>query len=109
MNIFRFCGDMLHLLSILLLVLKLQKSKSCVGISCKMQEMYAMVFIFRYVDLLWLYVSLYNTGINPRAFFVASCAADLDTMDYVYLDGVRRHFAAVVAATASKRGRELDE
>ncbi|EER06468.1 endoplasmic reticulum retention receptor, putative [Perkinsus marinus ATCC 50983] len=52
---------MLHLVSILLLVLKLRKSKSCVGISCKMQEMYAMVFIFRYVDLFWLYVSLYNT------------------------------------------------
>ena len=31
MNLFRLCGDMIHLLSILLLLWKLQKSKSCVG------------------------------------------------------------------------------
>jgi len=52
---------MLHLLSIMLLVFKLHKSKSCVGVSCRMQEMYALVFIFRYLDLLWSFISLYNT------------------------------------------------
>mmetsp|Transcript_33908 Transcript_33908/g.53939 ORF Transcript_33908/g.53939 Transcript_33908/m.53939 type:complete len:220 (+) Transcript_33908:46-705(+) len=61
MNIFRLCGDMLHLLSIMLLVFKLHKSKNCAGISCRMQEMYAMVFCFRYLDLLWSFISLYNT------------------------------------------------
>jgi len=61
MNIFRFCGDMLHLTSMMLLVFKLHRSKSCIGVSCRMQEMYAMVFIFRYMDLLWSYISLYNT------------------------------------------------
>mmetsp|Transcript_59772 Transcript_59772/g.112791 ORF Transcript_59772/g.112791 Transcript_59772/m.112791 type:complete len:218 (+) Transcript_59772:74-727(+) len=61
MNLFRLCGDMLHLVSIMLLVFKLHKSKSCVGVSCRMQEMYAMVFIFRYLDLLWSFISLYNT------------------------------------------------
>jgi len=61
MNIFRLAGDMLHLVSIMLLIFKLQKSKSCVGVSCRMQEMYAMVFCCRYLDLLWSYVSLYNT------------------------------------------------
>eukprot|EP00929_Paragymnodinium_shiwhaense_P090465 TRINITY_DN5065_c0_g1_i1.p1 TRINITY_DN5065_c0_g1~~TRINITY_DN5065_c0_g1_i1.p1 ORF type:complete len:218 (+),score=50.91 TRINITY_DN5065_c0_g1_i1:90-743(+) len=61
MNIFRLCGDMLHLLSMMLLVFKLHKSKSCIGVSCRMQEMYAMVFCFRYMDLLWSYISLYNT------------------------------------------------
>jgi len=61
MNIFRLTGDMLHLASIMLLVLKLHKSKSCVGVSCRMQEMYAMVFIFRYLDLFWSYISIYNT------------------------------------------------
>eukprot|EP00913_Durusdinium_trenchii_P032666 g30575.t1 len=40
---------------------KLHKSKSCVGVSCRMQEMYALVFIFRYLDLLWSYISVYNT------------------------------------------------
>jgi len=52
---------MLHLLSMMLLVFKLHKSKSCIGVSCRMQEMYAMVFCFRYMDLLWSYISLYNT------------------------------------------------
>mmetsp|Transcript_10619 Transcript_10619/g.20564 ORF Transcript_10619/g.20564 Transcript_10619/m.20564 type:complete len:218 (-) Transcript_10619:169-822(-) len=61
MNLFRFCGDMLHLLSILLLVFKIHKRKSCVGISCRMQELYALVFIFRYMDLFWSFISVYNT------------------------------------------------
>eukprot|EP00928_Gymnodinium_smaydae_P048367 TRINITY_DN32325_c0_g1_i1.p2 TRINITY_DN32325_c0_g1~~TRINITY_DN32325_c0_g1_i1.p2 ORF type:complete len:245 (+),score=34.14 TRINITY_DN32325_c0_g1_i1:110-736(+) len=52
---------MLHLLSMNLLVFKLHKSKSCIGISCRMQEMYALVFIFRYLDLFWSYISIYNT------------------------------------------------
>eukprot|EP00435_Cladocopium_sp_Y103_P027306 s766_g6.t1 len=61
MNIFRLAGDMLHLTSIMLLLWKLHKSKSCVGVSCRIQEMYALVFIFRYLDLLWSYISVYNT------------------------------------------------
>mmetsp|Transcript_30877 Transcript_30877/g.78068 ORF Transcript_30877/g.78068 Transcript_30877/m.78068 type:complete len:218 (+) Transcript_30877:105-758(+) len=61
MNIFRLCGDMLHLVSIMLLTFKLQRSKSCVGVSCRMQEMYALVFCFRYLDLFWVYISLYNS------------------------------------------------
>eukprot|EP00747_Dinoflagellata_sp_TGD_P048332 gnl/TRDRNA2_/TRDRNA2_145553_c0_seq1.p1 gnl/TRDRNA2_/TRDRNA2_145553_c0~~gnl/TRDRNA2_/TRDRNA2_145553_c0_seq1.p1 ORF type:complete len:218 (+),score=34.06 gnl/TRDRNA2_/TRDRNA2_145553_c0_seq1:69-722(+) len=61
MNIFRFCGDMLHLGSILLLIFKLRKTKKCQGVSCRMQEMYLIVFCFRYLDLLWSFVSLYNT------------------------------------------------
>lgn len=61
MNIFRFSGDMLHLTSIMLLLWKLHKSKSCVGVSCRMQEMYAIVFISRYLDLLWSFISVYNT------------------------------------------------
>merc|ERR1719401_3300658 len=44
-----------------MLLWKLHKSKSCVGVSCRMQEMYAMVFIFRYLDLLWSFISVYNT------------------------------------------------
>ncbi|CAE8676528.1 unnamed protein product [Polarella glacialis] len=45
----------------MLLLWKLNKSKTCVGVSCRMQEMYALVFIFRYMDLLWSFVSVYNT------------------------------------------------
>mmetsp|Transcript_80683 Transcript_80683/g.211810 ORF Transcript_80683/g.211810 Transcript_80683/m.211810 type:complete len:218 (-) Transcript_80683:62-715(-) len=61
MNLFRLSGDMLHLTSIMLLLWKLHKSKSCVGVSCRMQEMYALVFILRYMDLLWSFISVYNT------------------------------------------------
>ena len=72
MNIFRLCGDMLHLLSIVLLLLKLLKSKSCVGVSCRMQEMYALVFIFRYLDLLWSFISVYNS-VMKVVFIISTC------------------------------------
>eukprot|EP00929_Paragymnodinium_shiwhaense_P090466 TRINITY_DN5065_c0_g2_i1.p1 TRINITY_DN5065_c0_g2~~TRINITY_DN5065_c0_g2_i1.p1 ORF type:complete len:219 (+),score=51.57 TRINITY_DN5065_c0_g2_i1:117-773(+) len=70
MNIFRLCGDMLHLASIMLLLVKLHKSKNCAGISCRMQEMYAIVFICRYLDLLWSFVSVYNTAM--KVIFITS-------------------------------------
>eukprot|EP00742_Colponemidia_sp_Colp-10_P004142 GILJ01004420.1.p1 GENE.GILJ01004420.1~~GILJ01004420.1.p1 ORF type:complete len:245 (+),score=22.75 GILJ01004420.1:84-737(+) len=61
MNIFRLCGDMLHLLSIILLLMKIRKSKNCAGISCRTQELYLLVFCTRYLDLFLYWVSLYNT------------------------------------------------
>lgn len=70
MNIFRFCGDMLHLASILFLIWKLRKSKNCVGISCRMQELYAIVFCCRYIDLLYNFVSVYNTAM--KVVFIAA-------------------------------------
>ncbi|KAK9840489.1 hypothetical protein WJX74_010541 [Apatococcus lobatus] len=61
MNIFRLAGDMTHLLSILTLLLKIQATRSCRGISLKTQELYALVFVCRYLDLFVRWVSLYNT------------------------------------------------
>ena len=61
MNVFRLIGDLLHILSLLLLLWKLKKSKSCIGVSCRMQEVYLIVFLTRYVDLFWNFISLYNT------------------------------------------------
>mmetsp|Transcript_89415 Transcript_89415/g.154796 ORF Transcript_89415/g.154796 Transcript_89415/m.154796 type:complete len:219 (-) Transcript_89415:103-759(-) len=61
MNIFRLCGDMLHVTSIMLLLYKLHKNKSCIGVSCRTQELYAIVFICRYLDLLWSFISIYNS------------------------------------------------
>eukprot|EP00397_Hematodinium_sp_SG-2012_P020022 GEMP01020604.1.p1 GENE.GEMP01020604.1~~GEMP01020604.1.p1 ORF type:complete len:218 (+),score=15.74 GEMP01020604.1:226-879(+) len=72
MNLFRFAGDMLHLSSILLLLFKLHKSKSCVGVSSRMQEIYLIVFMSRYMDLLWSFVSVYNTVM--KLFFIVSTA-----------------------------------
>eukprot|EP00268_Persea_americana_P052369 TRINITY_DN5859_c0_g1_i1.p1 TRINITY_DN5859_c0_g1~~TRINITY_DN5859_c0_g1_i1.p1 ORF type:complete len:216 (+),score=19.36 TRINITY_DN5859_c0_g1_i1:162-809(+) len=61
MNIFRFAGDMTHLFSVLVLLLKIYATKSCSGISLKTQELYVVVFVTRYLDLFTNLVSLYNT------------------------------------------------
>lgn len=61
MNAFRLAGDMTHLLSIVLLLLKIRTTKSCAGISLKTQELYAVVFVSRYLDLFTSYISLYNS------------------------------------------------
>lgn len=88
MNIFRLAGDMTHLLSIVVLLLKIRATRSCrgeqagrsssgafphstlaltphptnrpspAGISLKTQELYALVFACRYLDLFYSYVSL---------------------------------------------------
>ncbi|KAI4837186.1 ER lumen protein retaining receptor [Plasmodium brasilianum] len=61
MNIFRLTGDILHLVSMYILIMKLKKSKNCIGISCRMQELYLIVFLCRYIDLFFVFVSFYNT------------------------------------------------
>ncbi|KAF5960298.1 hypothetical protein HYC85_001507 [Camellia sinensis] len=61
MNAFRLAGDMTHLLSIIVLLLKIRTMKSCAGISLKTQELYVIVFVTRYLDLFTRYVSFYNT------------------------------------------------
>jgi len=73
MNIFRFLGDMSHILSFLILLHKIYKGKSSVGISLRTQELYAIVFCFRYVDLFWNFSSMYNWVLKVL-FIVASCA-----------------------------------
>jgi len=40
------------------------------GISFKSQALYAVVFLTRYLDLFWSYISLYNT--TMKIFFIAS-------------------------------------
>jgi ER lumen protein retaining receptor len=61
MNVFRLSGDMLHLASILMLLLKIHATRSCAGVSLKTQELYALVFVTRYLDLFYSFISLYNT------------------------------------------------
>ncbi|CAO1638455.1 unnamed protein product [Sympodiomycopsis kandeliae] len=53
MNIFRFFGDMAHLASIFILIHKIQTSRSARGISFKTQLLYSIVFVTRYLDILW--------------------------------------------------------
>jgi ER lumen protein retaining receptor len=61
MNLFRLAGDMCHVISILVLLLRLRVSKNALGISIKTQELYLIVFLTRYLDLFTTFYSLYNT------------------------------------------------
>ncbi|KAG0559045.1 hypothetical protein KC19_10G074400 [Ceratodon purpureus] len=61
MNIFRLAGDLTHLMSIVVLLLKIHTIKSCAGVSLKTQELYALVFVTRYLDIFVTFVSFYNT------------------------------------------------
>lgn len=72
MNIFRMTADMLHLLGICILGHKIYKSRNCIGISCKTQEIYLLVFCMRYIDLFMYFISLYNTCM--KLFFISSTA-----------------------------------
>ncbi|KAG9119433.1 endoplasmic reticulum retention protein [Ceratobasidium sp. 392] len=83
MNIFRLLGDMSHLASILILLHKIQTSKSCRGISFKTQALYVAVFLTRYIDLFTLhFVSVYNTFM--KIFFIGSSGYILYLMKYKY-------------------------
>lgn len=61
MNIFRFFGDLAHLASFGALLWKILNTRSCSGISGKTQLLFLIVFITRYLDLFYAYISLYNT------------------------------------------------
>ncbi|KAL0278594.1 UNVERIFIED_CONTAM: hypothetical protein PYX00_000369 [Menopon gallinae] len=73
MNIFRLCGDLSHLLAIIILLLKIWKTRSCAGISGKSQLLFAITYTARYLDLVTSYISAYNT-IMKLVFIIASYA-----------------------------------
>lgn len=70
MNIFRLVGDLSHLLAILILLMKIWKTRSCAGISGRSQILFALVFVTRYLDLFTHFISLYNTFM--KIFYIAS-------------------------------------
>ncbi|KIV98966.1 uncharacterized protein PV09_09296 [Verruconis gallopava] len=75
MNIFRLLADLSHLVSIFVLLHKMRSSSSASGISFKTQFLYLLVYITRYLDLLWTFYrpsSLYNTIF--KIIFLASSA-----------------------------------
>ena len=78
MNLFRLVGDLSHLLAIVLLLLKIWKTRSCAGISGKSQALFLVVFVTRYLDLLTNFVSLYNTVM--KLFFIGSAAGTVYLM-----------------------------
>lgn len=61
MNLFRLAGDLCHVISIFVLLLRLRVSKNAMGVSMKTQELYLLVFVTRYLDLFTSYYGLYNS------------------------------------------------
>jgi ER lumen protein retaining receptor len=75
MNIFRFIGDLAHVLAIIILLLKIWKMRSCTGISGKSQVLFAVVYTTRYLDLFTSFVSLYNSFM--KVLFLAASYATI--------------------------------
>merc|ERR1711915_564000 len=66
------------LLAIIILLLKIWKTRSCAGISGKSQVLFLIVFVSRYLDLVTNFVSVYNTVM--KIFFIASAAGTVYLM-----------------------------
>lgn len=73
MNIFRLLGDLSHLLAIIILLIKIWRTRSCAGISGKSQILFAIVYTSRYLDLFTSFISLYNSSMKV-IFITASFA-----------------------------------
>ncbi|KAF7357964.1 Protein-ER retention receptor [Mycena venus] len=102
MNIFRLLGDFAHLLAKFILIWSIHRNKSAEGkyhsqqypflvahvvcpfsgISLLTQAMYALVFIARYLDLFFRFISFYNTFM--KAFYIASALYVLVLMRWIY-------------------------
>ncbi|KAI9578827.1 hypothetical protein GQX74_009401 [Glossina fuscipes] len=78
MNLFRLAGDLAHVFAIIILLLKIWKTRSCAGISGKSQVLFALVYLTRYLDLFTTYVSLYNSVM--KVIFLASSGATVYLM-----------------------------
>lgn len=70
MNPFRILADLSHLASILILIHTIKTTHSIDGISFKTQVLYVLVFVSRYLDLAFRWISLYNTLM--KLFFIGS-------------------------------------
>mmetsp|Transcript_38759 Transcript_38759/g.80496 ORF Transcript_38759/g.80496 Transcript_38759/m.80496 type:complete len:226 (-) Transcript_38759:933-1610(-) len=80
MNIFRLAGDMSHVFSILVLLLRLRVAKNAQGISVRTHELYLLVFITRYLDLFTSFYSVYNTVM--KILFLACTASIIYTIRF---------------------------
>lgn len=52
MDIFQLIGDFLHLIAVLMLLLKILANKNVIGLSYKTQELFLVVFLTRYSDMI---------------------------------------------------------
>ena len=63
---------MMHVVSIILLIVRLMATKNAVGISIKTQELYLVVFVCRYLDLFTSFYSMYNSVM--KVMYISSTA-----------------------------------
>jgi len=70
MNIFRLSADVAHLVAIVILLIKIWRTRSCAGISGRSQLLFALVFATRYLDLFTNFISAYNSAM--KIFFLVS-------------------------------------
>ena len=61
---------MCHLFSFVFMFWKIHSSQSVAGVSLKTQELYVIVFVARYLDLFWNFLSIYNWVM--KAIFITS-------------------------------------
>jgi len=78
MNIFRLTADLSHLVAIIILLIKIWKTRSCAGISGRSQGLFLIVFVCRYLDIFTNFVSAYNTLM--KVFFIGSAIATIYLM-----------------------------
>ena len=71
----RLAGDFSHVISILVLLLRLRVSRSALGISLKTQELFLVVFLTRYVDLFTSFYGVYNSFMKVAYIASTSCVS----------------------------------
>ena len=103
MNVFRIIGDLSHYAAIITIFLKIVTSQSCKGVSGKTQILYLLVFTFRYIDILFNFISWYNTII--KIMLILSSVTNIYLVLVRYkatissdLDSVRIEFLILAAA-----------
>lgn len=53
-DLLKYCGDICHLLSFIVLIYNMRKKKNCLGVSYRTQEIYLIIFLFRYSDIFFI-------------------------------------------------------
>jgi ER lumen protein retaining receptor len=86
-NAFRIAGDLMHVASIFILLLKMKTSKNVVGISLRTQELYLIVFGCRYLDL--FFTNPFSSGLHfyntiMKILFISSSAYTIFLMRKKY-------------------------
>lgn len=82
MDIFQLIGDLMHLFSLLMFLIKMLGSKNVIGMSYKTQEIYMVVFLTRYSSMFFInhWGSLYFNIM--RIVFIAITAAIIRIMRF---------------------------